>query len=79
MCSLFNFRVWTIYVVSCALIRFLSNGTPFRKSHQKKKKKKKVEKVTKKKAENNLFFNFVSLYVNVLFLLFVGILRPKSG
>ena len=48
MCLSFNFQVWTICVISCACIHFLSYGTPFRKIH-------------KKKVENNLFWFCVTL------------------
>ena len=56
MCSSFNFLVWTICVISCARIRFLSYGTPCRKSH-------------KKKAENNLFQFCFSLRKRLVFVI----------
>ena len=54
MCWSFNFLVWTLCVISCARIRFLSYGTPFRKSHKTEGKK-------------IIFFNFVLLYAIALF------------
>ena len=42
MCSSFNYQVWTICVITCARIRFLSYGTPLRKSHKKESRKEGV-------------------------------------
>ena len=57
MCSSFIFWVWRICVISRARTRFLSYGTPFRKSHKKKE------------TENNFFQFFFTLHKCFVFVI----------